>query len=253
MDYKSLRYDAHDGVAVITYDSPERRNAWNLQMYAEIVHAVQHANEDESVGAIVFTHEGPIFCAGTDLKAPPEQKDPITGVRPNIATVSMAQNASWVHLLAQSKPTIAAIRGQAIGMGVTQILAMDIRVGGRSSSYKFPFLSLQLMPELGATALLPRLVGYGRAVDLCLSAATVDADEAYRIGLISRLVRDDQVREEAIQLGARIASFPKLQVGLTKKLFAENCVETDPNVYLQREIDAFIEMFKARKRAQATP
>lgn len=251
MPYQFLRYEVRGAVAVITYDRQERRNAWDLAMYREAVSALESANADPAVGAVVFTHAGPIYCAGTDFKAPPEPKDPVTGVRPNVATASMAQDASWLHLLCRSKPTIAAVGGQAIGLGVTQILPMDIRIGAESSVYKFPFVSLGLMPELGCTALLPRLVGYGRAVDLCLTAGSVTASEAHGIGLISRVVPDHVLLDEALALGERIAGFPALQVELTRDLLRVNALENDLNTVLGRETDAFITMFKAARAKKA--
>lgn len=138
-----------------------------------------------------------------------------------------------------------------IGLGVTQILPMDIRIGGASSTYRFPFLSLGLMPELGCTALLPRLVGYGRAVDLCLSAASVTAQEAERIGLITRVIPDETLLDEAVALGERIAGFPALQVGLTRDLLRTNLLESDVNLVLRRETDAFITMFKTARAKKA--
>ena len=250
VDFTMLRYAVKDGGAVITYDRAERRNAWGLAMYREIVRAVEAANADDAVGAIVFTHDGPIYCAGTDFKDGPHEKDPVTGIRPTMAQEGMALDTSWLHLMARSKPTIAAVAGAAIGVGVTQLLPMDIRVGGTSSTYSFPFLRLGFMPEFGCTALLPRLVGYGRAVDICLTAAQLDAEEALRIGLITHLVADDAVLAKAMALGARIAGFPRLQVRLTRDLFAANALETDTNAFLKRESDAFVAMFRAAKAAR---
>jgi 2-(1,2-epoxy-1,2-dihydrophenyl)acetyl-CoA isomerase len=218
-------------------------------MYREAVDAIERANGSDDDGAIVVTHEGPVFCSGVDFKAPPEPPDPATGRRPNVAMLSMAQDVSWLHLLARSKPSVAAVRGAAIGLGVTQILPMDIRVGGAASTYAFPFLSLSLMPELGCTALLPRLVGYGRAVDICLTSAKLAAGEAERIGLISRVVPDGEVVEAAVALAEKVAAVPPLQLGLTRKLLRDNAGEHDPNVFLQRETDAFITMFKAARAA----
>jgi len=249
--FTMLRYEVREGVAVITYDRPERRNAWSLGMYREVARAVEAANADEAVGAIVFTHLGATFCAGTDFKDGPHEKDPVTGVRPTVATEGMAQDTSWLHLLARSKPTIAALSGAAIGVGVTQILPMDIRVGGPSSTYSFPFLPLGFMPEFGCTAFLPRLVGYGRAVDICFTGAKLDAEEALKIGLITHLVPDAEVLDRAIALGARIASFPRLQVRLTKELLAANALEDDTNAILKRESDAFVTMFRAARAAKA--
>lgn len=245
-----LQYAVTERVAVITYDRPERRNAWSLAMYREVVRAVEAANADDAVGAIVFTHQGETYCAGTDFKDGPHEKDPVTGIRPSLPVEGMALDTSWLHLMARSKPTIAAISGAAIGVGVTQVLPMDIRIGGPSSTYSFPFLPLGFMPEFGCSALLPRLVGYGRAVDICLSGAKLDAGEALSTGLITRLVPDAEVLDQAVALGARIAGFPALQVRLTKEMLAANALERDTNAILRREADAFIAMFRAAKAAR---
>jgi len=251
MTFATLRYEVRDNVAIITNDRQERRNAWNVPMYRETVQAVEQANADDNVGAIVFTHAGPIFCAGSDFRAEPEPKDPVTGVRPNVAMLSMAMDNSWLHLLARSKPSINAISGAAIGLGVTQILPMDIRIGTPSATYAFPFLGLGFMPEVGCTALLPQLVGYGRAVDICLSSAKLDAQEALRIGLITRIVPEDKLLDEAVALGSKIAGYPRLQTQLTRDLIAANAWEDDKNALLKRETEAFVTMFKAIKAGDA--
>ncbi|MGB3844645.1 MAG: enoyl-CoA hydratase/isomerase family protein [Sphingopyxis sp.] len=249
MTYDHIRYEKRGAVAVITYDKQERRNAWSPPLYRETERAIESANGDEEIGAIVLTHEGPIFCAGTDFKAGPEV-DPDTGKKLNIAQICMMQDTGWIHLLARSKPMVGAVHGAAIGLGVTQLLPMDIRVGGESSTWSFPFLSLGFMPELGCTALLPRLVGYGRALDICLTSQKLTAAEAKEIGLISRVVPDEQVLDEAVAVAEKLAGVPKLQMRLTRGLFAANALEADTNAYLRRETDAFIEMLRAAKRAR---
>lgn len=251
MAFETLRSEQRGKVALITYDRQERRNAWNVPMYRETVAAIEAANADETIGAIVITNDGPVFCSGVDFKAPPEEKDPVTGVRPNVATLSMAPDDSWIHLLQRSKPVICAVGGAAIGAGITQILAADIRVGSRSSTYAFPFTSLGLMPEIGATALLPQLIGLGRAMDLCLTAGKVDAEEALRIGLITRLFDDDVLVDESVALSERLAGFPAFTLKKTKALIAANAAEHDINTYLGRETEAFVELYRANKAARA--
>jgi 2-(1,2-epoxy-1,2-dihydrophenyl)acetyl-CoA isomerase len=249
MDYENIRYNVRGTVAVISYDKQERRNAWSPPLYRETENAIGRANADEGVGAIVLTHEGAIFCAGTDFKSVPEV-DLETGKKRNIAQICMMQDTGWIHLVAQSKPMIGAVHGAAIGLGVTQLLPLDIRIGSESSTWSFPFLSLGFMPELGCTALLPRLVGYGRALDICLTSQKLTAQEAKEIGLITRVVPDHHILDAAIELGEQLAGVPRLQMGLTRALFQANALETDTNVFLQRETDAFIEMLRAAKRAK---
>ncbi|MDO7842192.1 enoyl-CoA hydratase/isomerase family protein [Sphingomonas immobilis] len=244
-------YAVEGPVAVVTYDRPHRRNAWDAGMYRAIHAAIERANADAAIGAILIAATGPVFCAGVDLKAPPEPRDPATGKRPNMATLSMAEGDNWLTLIARSKPVVAAIQGPAIGAGVTQILPFDLRIGGASSTYSFPFVKLGTMPELGATALLPQLIGYGRALDLCLNAATIDAHEAARIGLIARVVADADLHAEALATATRIAGFDRDAVRITKAMFEGNRGETDADRLLARERDGFIERIRLRRAEQA--
>lgn len=249
MQYKFVRYEVRGAAAIISYDKQERRNAWCPVLYREAEHAIERANADDAVGAIILTHEGPIFCSGVDFKADPEI-DADTGRKLNTAQICMMQDTGWIHLLNRSKPCIAAIHGSAIGLGLTQLLPVDIRIGGEGSVWSFPFLQIGMMPELGCTALLPRLVGYGRALDIVLTSQKLSAQEAKDIGLITRVVPDGQVLEEALAVAEKIAAAPRLQVQLTRGMFRDNAAETDPNTYLQRETDAFIEMLRAMKKVR---
>ena len=246
-------YEERGKVAVITYNRPRTRNAWNAQMTREVMAAVERGNRSDTAGAIVITAAGDVFCSGADFKSPPEPKDPKTGIRPGVATIGMAHDTSWLHLLARSKPSIAAINGRAIGLGVTHTLAADIRIGAASSSYSFAFLERGTMPEFGCTALLPRIVGYGRAVDICLSAQTLTAPEAREIGLITRIAPDEDLLEEALALGERLAGFPALAMGLTRRMLQANATESDLNSMLKTERDSFVSFIKAaRNRDRAT-
>lgn len=248
-----IGFRTQDGVAVITYDRQHRRNAWDLHFYRALVGAVERANDDPAVGAIVLTALGPVFCAGVDLKAPPEPRDPVTGIRPNMATESMAEGASWLHLVARSKPIIAAVQGPAIGAGVTQLLPLDIRIASEEASFAFRFLELGTMPELGATALLPQLVGHGRATDLILSARTIDAHEAERIGLVSRVVPAHALLDTAIALAGRIAGFQRDAVRIAKAMIEDNRLISDPDILLRRERDGFVERFRIARAFRDEP
>ncbi len=247
MSQPPVLYEERGAVAVITYNRPETRNAWNVQMTRAVMAAVERANGSNAVGAMVITAGGPVFCSGVDLKAKPEPKDPKTGIRPRTSTIGMAHDKSWLHLLARSKPSIVAINGPAIGLGVTHTLAADIRIGAASSSYSFAFLARGTMPEFGCTALLPRLVGYGRAVDICLTAQTLTATEALEVGLITRIAADDELLQQALAIGERLAGFPALAMGLTRQMLQANATESDLNALLKTERDAFVSFIKATR------
>lgn len=244
----TVRYERVGRVAVITHDRPERRNAWSVHSVRAIVSAIQRANADPEAGAIVLTGAGDIYCAGADLKAEPEY-DPGTGRRLTPATFTMGSGEhNWIRLLADSKPVIVAVNGPATGIGATHTLAADIRVAATSASFSFPFLELGAMPECGSTALLPRLVGAGRALDIVLRSATVTAMEALHIGLVTGIYANDTLLERAVALADGIAGLPPLQVKLTRRMFSANAAAQDADTIMKNENDAFVELLKTLKR-----
>jgi enoyl-CoA hydratase/carnithine racemase len=245
-----LHYDVTGNVAVITYDRPDRRNALSTATYRALVAAVERANASEDVGAIVLTHTGPVFCAGIDLKAEREPKDPITGIAPTVATLGMANDTSWIHLMRRSKPTVAALNGAAIGLGATHVLATDIRIGTQEASFSFPFLARGTMPEFGFSALLPRIVGLSSAIEICLTSAKLDAQTSLAKGLLNRVTDADHALPEAMELAAQLAAIPFLQLSLTRQMLVDNAAEADWNTVLTRERDAFITVYRAQRAAR---
>lgn len=250
MNYKAILYEEHGAVTVINYNRPEKRNALNVPLIRETMAAVRQANSAEHIRAIVITASGPVFSAGVDFKAPPEPKD-ASGRSPTPGSITMGQDEdNWLKLLESSKPSIVAVNGAAIGMGATHILSADMRIAAESATFSFPFLRLGAMPEIGCSGLLPRLVGYGRALDLCLRSSTIDAQEALRIGLVTSVHPDAELRDAALKLASQIAAYPPLQTKLTKRMFVENALESDRNQIMRRESTAFIEMFRVLKKTK---
>lgn len=247
MNYELLRYGVEDRVAVISYDRQERRNAWSLAMVREVMAAVRQANADDDVGAIVLTHEGPIFCAGSDVKDGPHPRDPHTGVRPNMATESMAEGDSWPKLISESKPFVAAVDGPAFGAGATQLLSADLRIVGESALFSFPFMEFKAMPELGSTGLLARLIGFGRACEIIYLSKKISAREALDIGLVNEVVPDGVARDRAMEVARQLAAIPPLQFKLTKGLMYANFAEPDPDRMVVNEMAAFRTLLKALK------
>ncbi len=244
----NVEYRVADAVAVITHDAPARRNAWSVASVRGIIAALQRANADPDVGAIVLTAAGDTYCAGADLKAAAEY-DPDSGRRLTPATFTMGRGEhNWLSLLAESKPVVVAVNGPAIGLGATHTLAADIRVAAASASFAFPFLQLGAMPECGSTALLPRLVGAGRARDIFLRSATVTADEALAIGLVSAVCPDDELQQAALAMAGQLAALPALQVKLTRQMLDNNATATDPDAIMRHENAAFVEMLRSLKR-----
>jgi enoyl-CoA hydratase/carnithine racemase len=236
--------DRHGRVAVLTIDRPQVRNAWDVPTYRALTAAISDASADPGIGAIVLTGTGSVYCSGVDLKAPPEPADD-SGRAPTLGTLSMARTGNWLELVASAKPLIVALNGAAVGAGATHILAADIRLAAASATVRFPFLSLRMLPELGSSALLQRLVGAGRARELLLTGRSVGAEEALQIGLVSAVYPDDELLTEAIATAAGIARLPALQVQLTRHLLDDNADGADAGTVLQRESRAFISLMRS--------
>jgi 2-(1,2-epoxy-1,2-dihydrophenyl)acetyl-CoA isomerase len=236
MPFEHIRYEEQGAVAILTFNRPDKLNAWTTALYRELCAAIAQANAAETVGAIVLTGAGRGYCSGVDFRqtrAPGE---------PGVGNLAMRQDGSWPHLLWQSKPSVVAVNGLAIGLGATHILAADIRLAAASATFSFPFLRHNLLPELGSTHLLPRLIGFGPALELCLTGRTIDAQEALRLGLVTRVLPDADLLREAVHLAETIAALPAARVRTTRDLFAANAPEPDFNAVLKRESVAFVKM-----------
>ncbi len=237
-------------VMVIAYNRPHRRNAWNVSTVRESIAAIKQANEDPAIGAIVITGEGASYCAGADLKEDPEY-DPVTNHRMTPATLSMGQgDHNWTSLLSRSKPVICAINGPAHGIGATHTLSADIRVIAASASFSFAFLKLKVMPECGSTALLPRLIGAGRANNILLRGGTISAQQALDWGLVTDIFPDEGFRESAIALAQELADLPRLQMQFTKQMLATNAEQGDPEAIMRCESQTFVAFLKAMKKTK---
>jgi 2-(1,2-epoxy-1,2-dihydrophenyl)acetyl-CoA isomerase len=169
---------------------PHKLNAWTYEMAAQLTAEFAAADQDDSVAVIVLAGTGGVFSAGIDR---------------SVIAGEIKQTPFDVEAFIRSrKPTIACVDGLAYGMGATSALACDMRVASARASFVFGFVRVGLTPEWGSSYLLSRQVGLSRAMDLCLTARQVAADEAYRIGLVDRVVDGDaDAVEAATQARAR--------------------------------------------------
>ncbi len=203
--YEQIRYEVDAGAATITLDRPDKLNAYTPRMGEECVDAFERARVDPDARVVVLTGSGRAFCAGVDLDAfrahmagDGESDAPKLGQEAFVRT--------WpVELAAYPKPVIAAINGTAYGVGVTMTLGCDVRIAAKSAVLGLNFTRLGVLPGLGSTHHLPRLVGLGKASELVLSGAKLGADEAERIGLVQRVVEDEEIGEAARALAHAIA------------------------------------------------
>lgn len=192
-----------DGVVLLTLDNPAQRNAMSDAMTASWVAAVDELAGDPSVRAVVVTGEGKGFCSGADTSWLAAEPDATVDA---LRTRMMAFYRAWLSVRRLEVPTIAAVNGAAIGAGMALTLACDLRYAAASAKLGVPFVKLGLHPGMGTTHLLPSVVGEAHARDLLLTGRVVDAEEALRIGLVSRVLPDETFLEDVLEIARGIAA-----------------------------------------------
>ncbi len=212
MAYEQIVYARTGRVAVITLNRPDALNATTGVMNGELNDAFRTAGADVGVGCLVITGAGRAFCAGADVKAFQSGLQGGEGYRGDHGPGGRLDTLWNVP-----KPVIAAINGVAVGVGATMPLACDIRVASERGRIGYTFRRLAMAPEFGSTFLLARVVGYARAMELCLSGRIVDAGEALRLGLVTAVFPHDTFLDEVMALAADIASGPTAALAMTKE------------------------------------
>ncbi len=214
-------YDVSEGVATITLDNPEKLNAYNTVMGDEVVELLRGARDDDAVRAVILTGAGRGFCAGVDLdhlKA--HMAGASAGKGPKLGEEDFLKKMP-LEMMEYPKPIIAAINGHAIGVGMTMVLPCDIRIAAEGAKLGLAFAKLGILPGLGSTHVLPRLVGMAKAQELVLTAKNILAEEAAAIGLVNHVVPGDQLIETARALALEIAAHDPEVVRFAKRVLYE--------------------------------
>ncbi|MEQ8839374.1 MAG: crotonase/enoyl-CoA hydratase family protein [Acidimicrobiales bacterium] len=211
-DYETLLYEVENRVLTITLNRPDRLNAFTTTMGAELIDALDRADADDGVRAIVFTGAGRAYCAGADLSGGGGTFD--SGSHDLADADSPASDrvhrdvGGLVSLRIYDclKPTIAAINGAAVGVGVTSTLPMDIRIASVDARFGFVFARRGIVPEACSSWFLPRVVGISRATEWCYTGEVFDAAEALDGGLVRSVVPADELMPTARALAEKIAA-----------------------------------------------
>ncbi len=204
-----------DGVAVLELNRPERLNAFNRQMIAEWREALTQIADDSRIRAVVLTGAGRAFCAGGDADEMTEMQNASNGERKDYLWRSIQKIPLAMERL--ELPVIAAVNGTARGAGLDMALMCDIRICGTSSTFAESYINMGVISGDGGTWFLPRVIGVSRALELLWTGRLVDAVEAERIGLVSQVVADSDVRSAALTLARQIAAQPPQAVALMKR------------------------------------
>lgn len=193
------------GVRTLTLNRPESFNSLTLSLKTGLLTALRAAAEDDAVRAIVITGAGRAFCAGQDLKeharALADDPEPFRTVEEHYSPLVLA-------IAEAPKPVIAAVNGLAAGAGASLAYACDLRVAAASAKFVSAFSAVGLTSDTGASWTLPRLVGYGRAMEIALLGEPITAERAETIGLVGRVVADDQLQGVVDELATRLATGP---------------------------------------------
>ena len=210
MSYENILTEVRGRVALITLNRPRQLNALAPGLMRELGEALHAFDADDNVGAIVITGSEKAFAAGADIVAM-KDFDFQHAYKTNYIT------RDWEHLRSVRKPVIAAVAGYALGGGCEVAMMCDIIIAAESAKFGQPEINLGVLPGSGGTQRLPRAVGKAKAMDLCLTARMMDAQEAERAGLVSRVVPNDKLMAEAMAVAEKIASYSLPAVMMVKE------------------------------------
>ena len=207
-----------EGVVLLTLDNPAMRNAMSDEMTASWVEAIDRLAADTTVRAVVVTGEGSAFCSGGNTSWIASEPDASVD---HLRSRMMPFYRAWLSIRRLEVPTIAAVNGPAIGAGLCLALACDIRYAAAGARLGMPFNKLGMHAGMAGTWLLPQVVGPAHARDLLLTGRVVDADEALRLGMVSRVVEPDGFLDDVLDTAAGIASTAPIAARLTKIALAD--------------------------------
>lgn len=241
MAYENILVDTKGKVGVITLNRPKVLNALNLEVCREVGEALAAFGADEKIGCVVITGSEKAFAAGADIKEmqPMSYMDAYLG---DFAT-------GWEAVSSFRKPMIAAVSGYALGGGCELAMMCDMIIAADTAKFGQPEITLGVMPGIGGTQRLTRLVGKAKAMDLCLTGRMMDAEEAERSGLAARVVPADKLMEEALEAAEKIASF-SLPIAMMTKESVNRALETTLSEGIRFERRLFQSMFATEDQSE---
>jgi 2-(1,2-epoxy-1,2-dihydrophenyl)acetyl-CoA isomerase len=234
MTYEQILTEQRGRVLIVTRNDPEHMNALGDPLDREMRHAMEAANEDPGVGAIVLTGAGRAFCAGANIRGWDKgiQQSEQGGREMRVRS----QLENWTSFVQRSKPVVVAINGHAIGAGLTITLPCDVRVASDQARLSMRFIRVGIFPGLASTRLLVEIVGLSHALELMETGRIIDAQEAGRIGLVNHVVPHEQHLDRAVDIAGEIAFNPADSVAALKRTVWANFWETDQDEVMKREV-----------------
>jgi enoyl-CoA hydratase/carnithine racemase len=221
MEYEDIIFTKENRVATVRFNRPQAMNAFSPRMMEEFFHAINDAKTDEETRVLVLTGTGRAFSTGADVKAMAQGRLDQGSVGKGAERENYA-----VALRNLDKPIIAAINGYAVGGGLDLSLACDIRIASDKAKLAEVFIRRGLIPAMGGIHFLPRLVGLDKACELIWTGDMVDAEEALKIGLVTRVVPHDELDDAANELAEKLAKGPPLAIQAAKRAIYEGLTMT---------------------------
>jgi enoyl-CoA hydratase/carnithine racemase len=222
--FETLRYEVKDRVATVTLDRPDKLNAFNTQMMAEIVTAFDRSDADDAVGCVLLTGAGRAFCAGADISGGQATFERLADdpARAALRHGDLSRDGGGVaslRIFESLKPVVAAINGPAVGIGATMLLPADIRLASTIAKFGFVFTRRGIVPEAASAWFLPRIVGISRALEWTMAGRMVSADEALEAGLVRALHAPEDLLPAATALASELAhAGAPVAVALTRQM-----------------------------------
>ena len=233
MTYECLLYEVKDGIATLTLNRPDRLNALGGSLREDLHDAVTRSAADPEVRVMVITGAGKGFCSGGDVKAMGEAKAG-QRERPLIEKIAPGRDRTLLAMREAPQPIIAAVNGAAAGAGMNLALGCDIRIASTAARFTQAFVKRGLHPDWGGTYFLPRAIGTAKACEMIFTGDVIDAAEAERRGIVSRVVVPVELMPTAYELARRIAAGPPVAIRLAKRSIYANS-ELDLRAALQVE------------------
>jgi 2-(1,2-epoxy-1,2-dihydrophenyl)acetyl-CoA isomerase len=219
MDFTRILWEEQDSVGIVTLNRPERLNALDVQMIAELNEAVSRAWNNAAIRGLLITGSGRGFSAGADVK---EWSEGSGDRDPNADSWVTGMHRLMSRLYRLPKPVIAAVNGVAVGGGCDLTLVADFRIASTAARFGEVYIKVGYCPDAGGSFLLPRLIGPTKAAELIYTGRIIDAQEANSLGLLSALVEPEQLMPTALEWATRLANGPTIAIGLAKENIRQN-------------------------------
>jgi enoyl-CoA hydratase len=211
MEFNTVIYERDEKIEIVTLNRPKQMNAVDRTLVGEMIQLIEEIADDDEIRAVIIKGNEKFFCVGADIKD-------VIGITSSVEAHQWFDKGQALMNIIENleKPVIAAVSGSALGGGCELVLSCDIRVAAENAVFGLPEIKLAVIPGGGGTQRLPRLVGVGRAKEMIYSGDTIDAHEAYRIGLVNKVVPVESLMGEAKRLAQKLASRPAFALKMAK-------------------------------------